>query len=130
MGRGRIAQNQVFGAAVPGRRTPLNADPLYSTEQRAGCAQGRRELKLAVSWGIAPEAEEAFMKFRIIVEPDEDGVFVATVPSLPGCVSQGGTREEALRNVREAIEGYVDSLRERNEPIPPSIHEEVIDVAV
>ena len=71
-----------------------------------------------------------FMKFRIIVEQDEDGVFVATVPSLPGCVSQGETRNEALRNVREAIEGYVESLRARYEPVPPSIHEEVIDVAV
>ena len=70
------------------------------------------------------------MKFRIIVDIDEDGVFVATVPSLPGCVSQGATREEALGNIREAIEGYVESLRERNEPIPPAIHEEVIDVAV
>ena len=65
-----------------------------------------------------------------IERSNEDGVFVATVPALPGCVSQGGTREGALRDVREAIEGYVDSLRERNEPIPPSIHEEVIDVAV
>ncbi len=70
------------------------------------------------------------MKFRIIVEPDEDGVFVATVPSLPGCVSQGATRAEALGNVREAIEGYVESLRERDEPIPPTINEEIIDVAV
>lgn len=69
------------------------------------------------------------MKFRIIVEPDEDGVFVAAVPSLPGCVSQGSTREEALRNVREAIQGYLESLRERGEPIPPAISEEVIDVA-
>ncbi|MCK7491455.1 MAG: type II toxin-antitoxin system HicB family antitoxin [Comamonadaceae bacterium] len=57
-------------------------------------------------------------------------MFVATVPSLPGCISQGSTRDEALRNVREAIEGYIESLRDRNEPIPPSIHEEVIDVAV
>jgi predicted RNase H-like HicB family nuclease len=70
------------------------------------------------------------MKFRILVEPDEDGVFVATVPSLPGCVSQGATRETALLNIREAIEGYVQSLRERNEPIPPAIDEEVIDVAM
>ena len=70
------------------------------------------------------------MKFRILVNADEDGVFVATVPSLPGCVSQGATRSEALSNVREAIEGYVESLRERGEPIPPSIQEEVIDVAV
>jgi predicted RNase H-like HicB family nuclease len=87
-------------------------------------------LKVAVSLCVPLDAEEVLMKFRIVVEPDEDGVFVATVPSLPGCVSQGVTREEALQNVREAIEGYVDSLRERNEPIPPSIHEEVIDVAV
>lgn len=70
------------------------------------------------------------MKFRILIEADEDGVLVATVPSLPGCVSQGATREEAVRNAREAIEGYLDSLRERGEPIPPSIHEEVVDVAV
>jgi predicted RNase H-like HicB family nuclease len=70
------------------------------------------------------------VKFRIIVEPDEDGVFVATVPSLPGCVSQGRTRAEALVNVREASEGYLESLRERSEPIPPGIREEIIDVAM
>jgi predicted RNase H-like HicB family nuclease len=70
------------------------------------------------------------VKFRIIVEPDEDGVFVATVPSLPGCVSQGTSRDEALRNVREAIEGYLESLRERREPIPPAISEEIIDIAL
>jgi predicted RNase H-like HicB family nuclease len=70
------------------------------------------------------------VKFRVIIEPDEDGVFVATVPSLPGCVSQGATRAEAVRNVGEAVAGYLESLRERNEPIPPPINEEVIDVAV
>jgi predicted RNase H-like HicB family nuclease len=70
------------------------------------------------------------MRFRILVEQDEDGVFVATVPTLPGCVSQGGTRQEAVANVREAIEGYLESLRNRGEPIPPSIHEEVIDIAL
>jgi len=70
------------------------------------------------------------MKFRIVIETDEDGAFVATVPSLPGCVSQGCTRPEAVANAREAIEGYLESLRERGEPIPPSIHEEVVDVAV
>ena len=80
--------------------------------------------------GSIAQGTERAMEFRIIVEPDEDGVFVATVPSLPGCVSQGATREEAHGNIREAIEGYVESLRERNEPIPPAIHEEVIDVAV
>ncbi len=75
-------------------------------------------------------ASEARMKFRIQIEPDEDGVFVATVPSLPGCISQGRTRDEALANVREAIAGYVESLREHGEAIPPAIDEEVVDVAV
>jgi predicted RNase H-like HicB family nuclease len=70
------------------------------------------------------------VKFRILIEPDEDGMLVATVPSLPGCISQGASRDEAVRNIREAIEAYVESLRERGEPIPPSITEEVIDVAV
>lgn len=70
------------------------------------------------------------MKFRVLIEQDEDGVFVATVPSLPGCVSQGSTRDEALRNAREATEAYLESLRTHGEPIPPPIGEEFIDVAV
>jgi antitoxin HicB len=74
-------------------------------------------------------SKEAGMRFRVILEPDEDGVFVAQVPALPGCISQGATRAEALKNVQEAIEGYLESLREHNEPIPPSIDEEVVEVS-
>lgn len=70
------------------------------------------------------------MKFRVLIEPDEDGVFVAEVPSLPGCISQGETRREALDNIREAIELYLESLREHDEPVPPSIDEELVDIAV
>jgi len=70
------------------------------------------------------------MKYRVLIEPDEDGVFVAEVPSLPGCISQGSTRAEALANVQEAIEGYLESLKAHDEPIPPPIEEEVVDVAV
>jgi antitoxin HicB len=68
------------------------------------------------------------VKYRIYLEPDEDGVFVATCPTLPGCVSQGNTRAEATDNIREAIEGYLISLRKHGDPIPPSIIEEVIEV--
>ena len=50
------------------------------------------------------------MKFRVIIEADEDGVFVAEVPSLPGCISKGRTREEAVENVKEAITAYLVSL--------------------
>ena len=70
------------------------------------------------------------MKFRVLIDVDEDGMFVAEVPSLPGCVSQGTTRSEALRNVMEAITGYLESLRAHGDPIPPSIAEEVVDVKV
>jgi predicted RNase H-like HicB family nuclease len=68
------------------------------------------------------------MKYRVWIEQDEDGVFVAEVPSLPGCISQGRTRREALDNVREAIELYVESLTEHGDPVPPPITEEIIEV--
>ncbi len=68
------------------------------------------------------------MKYRVLIEQDEDGAFVATCPSLPGCVSQGATRDDARRNIHEAITGYLKSLEEHGDPIPPGIQEEVIEV--
>ena len=68
------------------------------------------------------------MKYRVLIEPDEDGVFVATVPSLPGCVADGPTRADALRNVREAISLYVESLEAHGDPVPPPITEEMVEV--
>lgn len=68
------------------------------------------------------------MKYRVKIERDEDGAFIAEVPALPGCISQGKTRAEALTNVKEAIEAYLASLRAHDEPIPPPIDEEVIEV--
>jgi predicted RNase H-like HicB family nuclease len=70
------------------------------------------------------------VKFRVIIEQDEDGVFVAECPSLPGCVSQGHTRAEAVANIREAIEGYLASLKKHDEAIPPSIDEEVVEIGM
>jgi antitoxin HicB len=70
------------------------------------------------------------VKYRIFIEQDEDGVFVVEVPSLPGCVSQGRTRAEAIENAREAIGAYLESLAAHDEPIPPPIAEEVIEVAI
>jgi len=70
------------------------------------------------------------MKYRVLVEPDEDGVYVAEVPALPGCISQGRTRAEALENVKEAIAAYLKSLTAHNEPVPPPISEEVVEVTL
>lgn len=68
------------------------------------------------------------MKYRVIIECDEDGKFVVNCPALPGCWSQGDTREEAKRNIADAIEGYLASLKENGDPIPPPITEDVVEV--
>jgi antitoxin HicB len=70
------------------------------------------------------------MKYRVLLELDEDGVYVAECPSLPGCISQGKTRHEALENIQDAIKGYLESLKKHNEPIPPPIDEEIVDVFI
>jgi antitoxin HicB len=69
------------------------------------------------------------MQFRVFIDQDEDGMFVAKCPSLRGCVSQGSTRTEALANIKDAIEGYLESLKKHNEPIPPSLKEEMVEVS-
>lgn len=68
------------------------------------------------------------MKYRVVVEQDEDGMFVAECPTLPGCISQGKTRKNALANIKEAIKGYLQSLKKHNEPIPPSVYEEMVEI--
>jgi predicted RNase H-like HicB family nuclease len=57
-------------------------------------------------------------KRTVVLYPDEDGYLVAEVPSLPGCISQGETREAALANIKEAISLHVEVLQERGEPVP------------
>jgi antitoxin HicB len=59
---------------------------------------------------------------------DEDGMFIAKCPALPGCIPQGKTRKEALSNTKDAIDGYIASLKKHNEPIPPPIEEEMVEV--
>ena len=68
------------------------------------------------------------MKYRTEIEQDENGTFVVECPSLPGCISQGKTRQEALDNIKDAINGYIESLKKHNEPIPPSIEEEIVEI--
>ena len=56
---------------------------------------------------------------EVVLYPGQDGYWVVECPSLPGCISQGKSREEALRNIREAIEGYILVLQEDGLPVPP-----------
>lgn len=67
------------------------------------------------------------MKYRVVLEPQDDGGFTAYVPSLPGCVSQGDTADEAMVNIKEAIGLYLESLRARGLP-PPRVEEREVAV--
>ena len=70
----------------------------------------------------------AGMKYRVVIEVDEDGVFVAECRALPGCISQGKTRAEALPNIKDAMTGYLASLAKHGEPVPPPINEEIVEI--
>ena len=68
------------------------------------------------------------LKLLVVFETDEDGWVVASCPTLPGCHSQGRTRAEALRNIGEAIRGYLASMHEHGAPMPISSEFEVVEV--
>lgn len=70
------------------------------------------------------------MRYRILIQQDEDGQFVVECPTLPGCISQGSTRMDALENIKDAIRGYLTSLKKHDEPIPPPIEEEIVEISV
>lgn len=69
-------------------------------------------------------------RFRVLIAQDEDGIFVAEVPTLPGCISQGSTRKEVLANAKEAIDLYIESLEAHGDPIPPAIMEEIVEIEI
>jgi len=63
---------------------------------------------------------------QVVIYPGEDGWWVAECPSLPGCISQGETREQALANIREAIQGYVAALEDDGLPVPEERFETLV----
>jgi antitoxin HicB len=80
--------------------------------------------------GKSKNKDDGVMKFAITLEQDEDRFIVASCPALPGCHSQGKNEEEATTNIREAIRGYVASLKRHNEPIPQITEVREIEVAI
>lgn len=67
------------------------------------------------------------MKLQVVLEPSEEGGFTATVPVLPGCISEGDTREDALRNIEEAIRLYLEPV-DAEQNFGPNA--EVLEIAV
>ncbi len=70
---------------------------------------------------MARSTSQLKSKRQVLLYVGEDDYFVAEVPSLPGCVSQGKTRVEALVNIEEAISLYIEVLQDRGEPIPAEV---------
>ncbi len=71
------------------------------------------------------------MELKVVLEPDiEDGGFVVHVPALPGCVTQGDTREEALKNAREAIDAYLESVGKDSVRIPKFPDPEIVALKI
>ncbi len=68
------------------------------------------------------------MRYTVILEREDDGGYVASVPALPGCVSQGDNRDEALGNIREAIKPYLEDCIEAGDQIPLESAREFVDV--
>ena len=72
----------------------------------------------------------AIMGYTAILEQETDGGYVAFVPALPGCMTQGDTREEVIRNIREAIELYLEDCVAAGDPIPTEAGKEFIELKV
>ncbi|MCX6096771.1 MAG: type II toxin-antitoxin system HicB family antitoxin [Candidatus Bipolaricaulota bacterium] len=71
------------------------------------------------------------MSHKVILEPAEEGGYTVYVPSLPGCVSEGDTYQEALDNIREAIQGWLEVAREFGDEIPASdVITEAVEVSL
>jgi predicted RNase H-like HicB family nuclease len=70
------------------------------------------------------------MKYTVIIEKGRESGYVARVPALKGCVSQGDSREEAVAHIKEAIEAYIEVLLEDGLPVPTEVGKETIEVQV
>ena len=70
------------------------------------------------------------MTYTVVIREGNESGYVATVPALPGCVSQGRTRRDTLKNIKEAIEVYIESLLEDGLPVPVQSGAEMVDVKV
>ena len=74
--------------------------------------------------------ERRSVKYTVVIEKGQESGYVALVPGLRGCVSQGRTKKEAIANVKEAIEAYIEALMEDGLPVPTEVGRETVEVEV
>jgi predicted RNase H-like HicB family nuclease len=70
------------------------------------------------------------MRYTVLMDKNESGGYTVTVPSLPGCISQGDTWEEALKNIEEAIAGYIETLKILKKPVPVEVKVTIKDTII
>jgi len=68
-------------------------------------------------------------RYQVVVEQDEDGVYVVSCPALQGCYTQGATHEEALANIKEAIRAHIEARKQMGEPVPIQVAIEEVEVS-
>ena len=79
---------------------------------------------------MTERARSENLRYTVILEEGREGGFVAICPALPGCVSQGNSRQEALGNIREAVEVYIEALLEDGLPVPVEEGRETVEIEV
>jgi len=89
------------------------------------CREDTTRVRLDVLWRMG-----RVLRYTVILERESGGMVVAQVPALRGCVSQGRTKREALRNIKEAIALYVETLLEHGRPVPTEAGREVVELTV
>jgi antitoxin HicB len=70
------------------------------------------------------------MRYTVLMDKNESGGYTVTVPSLPGCISQGDTWEETLKNIEEAIAGYIETLKILKKPVPVEVKVTIKDTII
>ncbi|PKG31687.1 MAG: hypothetical protein CW742_12095 [Methanoregula sp.] len=70
------------------------------------------------------------MRYTVLMDKNERGGYTVTVPSLPGCISQGDTWDEARKNIEEAIAGYIETLKILKKPVPVEVEVTIHDPVV
>ena len=80
-----------------------------------------------IHWSYRDEGT-FFMRYTVVLEREANGGYVATVPAWPGCVSQGGTRDEVTRNIREAADLYIEDCIAAGDPVPTEAGREYLEL--
>ena len=135
IGGRRIPVKQLFAEATGLRRAEFITDDAFRIFKKLGLNIEEFDHPHAPTAGLSTlppsktRNEDGTTRFVVTLEPDEDGYIVASCPQLPGCHSQGRSRQEATKNIQEAIRGYIASMKRHGEEIP-ILDWELVEVSV